>query len=180
MNGKRAKPLLRAARETVSGRTYFMIGGADENPLTEAHYTFADGYVILAANRTLLNRAMEYRATGYTLAKSPEFTALIPRDRHADFSGLLYYNVAATVKQYAGVLGGFLSPPQKKMLDELGSSKPTLVTAYGEPDGMSFAGSGSLFNVSLANLLTGNVFGGGLPSFGGKSVGTRGPRPAYH
>ena len=180
VNGKHAKPLLRAARETVGGRTYFMIGGADENPLTEAHYTFADGYVILAANRTLLNRAIEYRATLYTLARSPEFTALVPRDRHADFSGLLYYNVASTVKQYAGVLGGFLSPPQKKMLDEMGSSKPTLVTAYGEPDGMSFAGSGSLFNVSLANLLTGNVFGGGMPPFGGKGGGTRGPRPAYH
>jgi hypothetical protein len=162
------KPALRTSQETVNGRTYYMIAGADENPLTQAHYLFDGGYLVLAANRTLLDRALQYRATGYTLTKSPQFAALVPRDHYANFSGMLYYNVAGTVSQYGGLLSSFMNDQQKKMLHDLSTSKPTLVTAYGEPDRIALAGSGSLFDISLVNLVTGNVVGGGLPFGGGK------------
>jgi hypothetical protein len=44
------KPL-RTSQEVVDGHTYYMIAGADPNPLTEAHYTFADGYLIAGPAR---------------------------------------------------------------------------------------------------------------------------------
>ena len=47
---KGEKPL-RTRRRTVEGRTYYMIAAADPNPLTEAHYTFADGYLIAGPTR---------------------------------------------------------------------------------------------------------------------------------
>ena len=48
---------LRIAQETVEGRTYYMIAGGDGSPLTEAHYTFADGYMIAGPTRALVARA---------------------------------------------------------------------------------------------------------------------------
>ena len=50
------KPL-RTSQETVDGRTYYMIGAADPSPLTEAHYTFADGYLIAGPTRALVTQA---------------------------------------------------------------------------------------------------------------------------
>ena len=41
---------LRIAQEVVEGRTYYMIAGGDGS-LTEAHYTFADGYMIAGPTR---------------------------------------------------------------------------------------------------------------------------------
>ena len=45
---------LRIAQEMVEGRTYYMIAGGDGSPLTEAHYTFADGYMIAGPTRALV------------------------------------------------------------------------------------------------------------------------------
>ena len=45
---------LRIAQEVVEGRTYYMIAGGDGSPLTEAHYTFADGYMIAGPTRALV------------------------------------------------------------------------------------------------------------------------------
>ena len=45
---------LRIAQEVVDGRTYYMIAGGDGSPLTEAHYTFADGYMIAGPTRALV------------------------------------------------------------------------------------------------------------------------------
>src|ERR1035441_3525523 len=37
---------LRTSQETADGRTWYMLAASTPNPLTEAHYTFADGYLI--------------------------------------------------------------------------------------------------------------------------------------
>ena len=53
---------LRIAQEVVEGRTYYMIAGGDGSPLTEAHYTFADGYMIAGPTRALVARALQVKS----------------------------------------------------------------------------------------------------------------------
>jgi len=48
----------RTSRETVEGRTFYMIGGPNPNPLTEASYTFDDGYMIAGPSRAIVNQAL--------------------------------------------------------------------------------------------------------------------------
>ena len=45
----------------VEGRTYYMIAGGDGSPLTEAHYTFADGYMIAGPTRALVATALQVK-----------------------------------------------------------------------------------------------------------------------
>jgi hypothetical protein len=61
---------LRMAQETADGRTYYLLGLGDPNPLAEAHYTFASGYLIAAPTRALVARALEAGANGIGLARS--------------------------------------------------------------------------------------------------------------
>ena len=51
------EPAAGISQEMVDGRTYYMIAGGDGSPLTEAHYTFANGYLIAGPTRALVARA---------------------------------------------------------------------------------------------------------------------------
>jgi len=59
---------LRTATETADGRTYHMIAGATPNPLTEAHYTFANGYLIAGPTRALVSKALQIKTAGTSIA----------------------------------------------------------------------------------------------------------------
>src|ERR1017187_2484572 len=61
---KAGRKPLRTAQETVEGRTYYTIAGADGSPLTEAHYTFVDGYMLAGPTRALVARALQVKASG--------------------------------------------------------------------------------------------------------------------
>ncbi len=73
------KPL-RTAEETVQGHVYYMIAAADPNPLTEAHYTFADGYLIAGPTRALVSKALEIKTAGMSITRSAQFMAFEPSD----------------------------------------------------------------------------------------------------
>lgn len=155
------KPL-RTAQETVEGRTYYMLAGADPNPLTEAHYTFADGYLIAGPTRALVSRALQVKTNGTSIARSANFLAMAPRDHYANFSGLFYQNLGTTLAPLVGLLGAFAPPAksgQPNPLQSLGNMKPILIAAYGEPDRISFATSGNVLGMSLTNLMSGNLLG---------------------
>ncbi|MBV8903654.1 MAG: FecR domain-containing protein, partial [Acidobacteriia bacterium] len=142
---------LRTARETTDGHTWYTLGWGAPNPLSEAHYTFASGYLIAAPTRVLVTRALETSANGTGLARSQSFTALLPRDPYTDFSALVYQNLGTSLAPLAGLLG-----PKSA---DLTHWKPLLVTAYGAPGRISLASTGDLLGVSLNNFLTGSVFG---------------------
>jgi hypothetical protein len=145
------KPL-RTAQETADGRTYYTIAGADANPLTEAHYTFSRGYLIAAPTRALLTRALQNKTNGLSIARSPGFMALIPRDAYTNFSGVVYQNLGTTLAPLAGLLG------PKAGAAHLGNLKPFLMAAYGEPDRIAVASTGDVLGMSLNNFLSGSVF----------------------
>jgi hypothetical protein len=143
----------RVDKEQSGGRTFYVLRGL--LPLAgEAHYTFVGGYLVAAPNRELVLRAIQARETGYSLARSAKFTALLPRDGQANFSGLVYNDLGPVLGPAAKLLGGALNAEQRKALAAaVPSSGPTLVLAYGERDRIQLASTGSLFGLSPEKLL---------------------------
>ena len=150
---------LRTAQEIFEGRKYYMIAGADGSPLTEAHYTFADGYLIAGPTRALVSRALQVKTSGASVTHSPAFVALLPRDHYNNFSAVIYQNLGTTLAPLVSLFGGMI--PQGRgsdnMLQGLGNMKSTLIAAYGEPDRISVATNGNLMGMSINNLITGNL-----------------------
>ncbi len=143
---KGGKPL-RTAQETVEGRKYYMIAGADGSPLTEAHYTFVDGYMIAGPTRALVTRALQVKSAGTSITHSAAFVALLPRDHYNNFSALIYQNLGTTLAPIVSLFGGMIpqgrgGPQANNLMQGLSNMKSTLIAAYGEPDRISVASSG--------------------------------------
>jgi hypothetical protein len=159
-NGGKA---LRVAEETVDGQTYYTIASNDPpNPLTEVHYTFANGYMIAGPTRALLSRALQIKMAGTSITHSATFIAMTPRDRYSNFSAVIYQNLGTTLAPLTGLLGAFApqgAAGSSQALQRLGNMKPTMITAYGEPDRISIAGTGDLFGNGITSLLGGNLMG---------------------
>ncbi|MCU1274207.1 MAG: putative FecR, partial [Bryobacterales bacterium] len=128
----------------------------------EVHYTFVDGYLVAAANRALLAQSISQRATGYTLTRSAGFKALLTPDRYNNFSAIVYQNLAPVVGPLADQLrkSGAVNIDLQKSIDALKSnSAPTLIYAYGEPDRIQVASTGSFFGLNLDTFMgTGGPF----------------------
>jgi len=156
------KAPLRTSQETVDGRTYYMIAGADANPLTEVHYTFADGYLIAAPSRALITKALATKLSGTSITHADQFVNLTPRDHYAHYSAVLYQNLGKTLAPLTGLLGAFI--PQGHGMDSnaiegLGNMKPSMIALYGEPDRITVAAHGSVLGSPAASLLRGNLMG---------------------
>jgi hypothetical protein len=139
-----------------------MIAWGNPNPLTEAHYTLADGYLIAAPSRALIAKALQVKTSGTSITHSTQFAGMVPRDRNMNFSALIYQNLGTTLAPLTGLIGSFVpagNADQSRMLQNLGNMKPTLIAAYGEPDRISVATSGDLMGMSLTNLVSGNLLG---------------------
>lgn len=137
----------------AGGRPYYTLRSG-KSPF-EADYTFVDGYLVAAASQPLLTQAVSQRASGYTLARSAGFKALIAPDSFSNFSAILYQNLASVVGPLADGLRatGALSADQQKSIDALkANSAPSLVYAYGEPDRIEVASTGSFFGLNLDSL----------------------------
>jgi hypothetical protein len=172
------------SHETANGRTVhtLKIPGV---PFGDAQYTFLDGYLVAAPNRQLLDRAVQYRATGYTLTRSAPFTAMVPRDHYSNFSAMVYQNAGPQLAPLAGLVGGMkmLSPDQQKAVGDIATQlKPVLFTAYGDEDRITVAANTSLLGLTMNNLIQGNLLGMtqgmGLPGMFALG-GTPRRQPAY-
>jgi len=179
------KPL-RTSQETADGHTYYMLAAGDPNPLTEAHYTFADGYLIAAPTRALVARALQVKAAGISIARSANFLSMEPRDGHVNFSAVVYQNLGTTLAPLAGLLSAFggagvpSGPGRQNPLQDLGNLKPSLIAAYGEPDRITVASNKNVLGKSVTDLLSGNlagIAGSALPF--SQLMGTRRPQPAF-
>jgi hypothetical protein len=138
-------------QSTANGRTYYTFSSQSGSPFTQFCYTYTDGYLLAGSSQSLLDTAIQNRASGYTLPRSATFTALIPHDQYANFSAAVYYNASSL----SPLLEQFSNQPAVQQL--AANLKPTLIAAYGENDRITFATSGSLFttigNMSLLQLL---------------------------
>ena len=146
----------RLEKAQVGGRTYYTLRGLKRAP--EVHYLYSGGYLLAAPNRALLDRAVANRESGYSLPRSTKFVALLPRDPHPDFSGMLYQALGDVVGPLAKGLTGMkgLTPEQQKALEGVAAgATPSLILIYGENDRIELAGTGSMFGFNWERMLVG-------------------------
>jgi DNA-binding FrmR family transcriptional regulator len=142
---KSKRPGLTLHQEQAGGRTFYTIQSLGVGLRTEFDYTFADGYMIVAPSRALLLAALGTHAAGTSLGRSASFRALLPSDRQANFSAMMYQNLSPILKPLASQL----SPGQFALLEQLAAdAKPSVFCAYGESDRIEVATSGKLLDLN--------------------------------
>jgi FecR protein/Protein of unknown function (DUF3352)/Putative zinc-finger len=147
---------LRWEKTDVGGRTFYALKSVDFG--LEVHYAYADGYLVAAPSRALIDRALRYRESGYTLLRSPRFTAQLPSDGNANFSAVLYHDLAPLIEPLAERMAksGNMTEEQQKAVRSLGASTPpTLAYAYAQGNSIVLASNteGGPFGLSPSSLL---------------------------
>ncbi|HEX8189786.1 MAG TPA: FecR domain-containing protein [Pyrinomonadaceae bacterium] len=145
LNGKGG---LRWENTTEGGRTVYTLRSADFG--LEAHYTFANGYLVVTPGRALLDRAMKYRESGNTLLRSPRFRETMPEDGNANFSAILYHDLAPALRTLAEH-----APESRRGALAAAGMPPTLAYAYAQGDRITLAANteGGPFGLSPDSLL---------------------------
>ena len=139
----------------VSGRKYYTLKSA-EFGLVEVNYTYANGYMIVGPSRALVQRAITSHDSGISLLRSPKFMAGLPADGNANFSAVFYHNLGALVPAgMASAAQNLPSGPQQAMRALAADMQPTLLYAYAQGDGITFAANteGGPFGLSPATIL---------------------------
>ncbi len=120
---------------------------------------FADGYLVVAANEQMLHRAVRARQGGQVLRGSWRFQQLLPPDREANFSAVVYHNLGEAASAVAGWLGGTgaLQSEQQEGLATLDrlvrDAKPGLFYVYGGNQDIQVASTGGFFGVTLDHVV---------------------------
>jgi ferric-dicitrate binding protein FerR (iron transport regulator) len=128
-----------ATRTESGGRTYCTIKSLDVT-LVEINYAYAYGYFIAAPSRALVENAIKYKESGYSLQQSAKFKATLPEDRQANFSAMVYQNIAslsAPVEKMAGTVKMPKGPNQ--LLKQFLGKKAGLAYVYALNDRMIFS-----------------------------------------
>ncbi|HEX8268072.1 MAG TPA: FecR domain-containing protein [Pyrinomonadaceae bacterium] len=143
---------------TAGDRTYYSIKFAGAGP--EVHYTYANGYLVVAPSRALLEQSIANRDAGNTLARSSRFMSALPQDGNTNFSALLYHDLAPLMKPLAERMknagGAELTEEQRQMLGSIdANAPPTLAYAYAQGDRITLAANteGGAFGLSPASLI---------------------------
>lgn len=139
------------------GRTFYTLRSVDFSGV-EVNYTYANGYLIVAPSRALIERAIQYHDSGYTLLHAPQFTASLPEDGHTNFSAVFYYNLGAMLAPVAEHFAESknMTDEQRQSLKSLtGDLRPTLAYAYAQGDRITIASNteGGPFGLGAARLL---------------------------
>ncbi|MBI1766196.1 MAG: FecR domain-containing protein [Acidobacteria bacterium] len=130
------KPQLVWENAQSNGRTFYRLKPA--SGLGEVNYAYAYGFLIAAPSRALVENAIKYRESGYTLPQSAKFKAALPADKQANFSALVFYNVSSIVAplaKRAGMIEG-ASKEHQNMLQKLAADKAGLAYVYSFGDRM--------------------------------------------
>ncbi|HWT00514.1 MAG TPA: FecR domain-containing protein [Pyrinomonadaceae bacterium] len=128
----------------------------------EVHYTYASGYLVAGPSRAMVERALKYRESGYTLLRSPRFTSTLPADGQVNFSAIFYHDLAPLLEPVSGHLeraAKEMTEEQQRAIKATAEAPPTLAYAYAQGDALVFAADsdGGPFGLSTATLM-------GLPS----------------
>jgi hypothetical protein len=155
LHGK-GKLILESA--TAGDRTYYSIKSADAG--LEVHYTYANGYLVAAPSRALLEQSIANRDAGNTLVRSSRFMSALPQDGNANFSAIFYHDLAPLMKPLAERMknagGAELTEQQRQMLGSIdANAPPTLAYAYAQGDRITLAANteGGAFGLSPASLI---------------------------
>lgn len=117
---------------TPSESVYRLVAGG-----VALHYAFIDGYLVLAGNRAVLDRARRTYESGVTLLDARRFQKLLPLDSYLDFSAVTYArlddSLALPLLDFA-IRGS--DGPQGQLLNGLREilAGAAMFGAYNEPD----------------------------------------------
>jgi ferric-dicitrate binding protein FerR (iron transport regulator) len=139
----------------LGGRKYYTLKSSDFG-LLEVNYTYANGYMIVAASRALVERALTAHDSGYSLLHSANFTAGLPADGNANFSAVFYHNIAGLVPAgLASAAGKLPSGPSEAVKTFTSEMPPTLAYAYATGDSITFMANteGGPFGLGPATIL---------------------------
>jgi hypothetical protein len=154
---KHGKSGLAWDRTELGGRPYYTLRSTDFG--IEVNYTYARGYMIVGPSRALVARAVQTQEGGYTLVRSPKFTAGLPVDGNPNFSAVFYHNLGPLVQPFADRIASsanHLPQEQQQALKQMAADlPPTLAYAYAQGDSITFAANteGGPFGLSPATLL---------------------------
>ncbi|HEX9962354.1 MAG TPA: FecR domain-containing protein [Pyrinomonadaceae bacterium] len=142
---------------TAGDRTFYSMKSA--NAGAEVHYTYANGYLIVAPSRALLEQSVRNRDAGQTLVRSSRFMSALPQDGNTNFSALLYHDLAPLMQPLAERMknaGGELAEKERQTLSSIdANAPPTLVYAYAQGDRITLAANteGGAFGLSPASFI---------------------------
>jgi len=149
-NQMNSNAALSLTQSQVSGRTYYTLQSTKST--LSINYTFVDGYLVAAASQALLTQSISQHAAGITLTRSAAFKSLLAPDGQSNFSALVYQNLGPVLNSLAGGLEA-VAPGQKDTIAALkANAAPSLVYAYGQPDRIELASSGSFFGFNLDSV----------------------------
>lgn len=143
-------------RSESGGRTFYALKSLAFG--VELHYTYANGYLVAAPSRALVERALKYSESGFTLVRSPRFTSTLPADGNANFSAIFYHDLAPLLAPVAGRMekaAKDLPEEQQQAIRATADAPPTLAYAYAQDDRITFAADseGGPFGLSPATLM---------------------------
>jgi len=147
---------LRWERSESGGHTFYALKSVTYG--VELHFTYANGYLLAAPSRALVERSLKYRDSGFTLLRSPRFTSTLPADGNVNFSAIFYHDLAPLLEPIAGRMEKAtknLPEEQQQVIRATADAPPTLAYAYAHGDRIIFAADseGGPFGLSPATLM---------------------------
>lgn len=126
----------------------------------EISYVYADGYLIAAPSRALLDRALQVAASGTNITTAPRFRELLPDNGEVHFSGLAFQDLASALGGGDDVAEALPEESTEgdvqAVLDTVRHAPPMLGYAYGREDAIEIAatsGDSGLLSFGLWNGL---------------------------
>ena len=114
-----------------------------------AHYTFANGYMIMASSRALVLEALQTRASGNSLSHSQAFKALLPKDTNENYSAIAYQNLGPVLTP---LLSQFKGKSADAIRELAADSRPTAICAWGRDSRIEAASDSRLFGFDFLTL----------------------------
>jgi hypothetical protein len=138
---------------TSGDRTFYTIRSADAG--VEVNYTYANGYLVAAPSRALLEQSLNNRAAGSTLVRSGRFMSSLPQDGNTNFSAVFYHDLAPLMQSLGDRLKNVGGEEGKKIAAIDPNAPPTLVYAYAQGDRITLSANteGGAFGLSPASLI---------------------------
>jgi FecR protein/Putative zinc-finger len=114
-----------------------------------AHYTFAEGFMVVGPSRALLMAALRTQASGNSLSRSAAFKNLLPKDANENYSAIAYQNLSPVLTPLLSQLSGQTADAIRKLAAD---SRPTATCAWGRDSRIEAASDSRLFGFDFLTL----------------------------
>jgi len=160
------------SEQSANGRAWYSI--KHSSMPVEINFTYSGGYMVAAASRDTILKALQNRNSLLSLPRSQRFRELLPADAEVNASGVFYFNLVTGLESMAGTVKNSLNLPesQKQAIEQFtANSGPVLITAYAGPDSITVASSSGFFGFGLDSLLSAGKGNPILPQILARVVG---------